>query len=97
MEQLTKKQAVSLYESGEWKDWSDGEIVKVQLFQDFLCVPFDRFHEAIEKVLNRPVYTHEFGLNYKGIIAEYLGERPAPTFQEILDLVPKEKLIVLSV
>jgi hypothetical protein len=97
MQQFTKEKAIALAESGEWKDWTDDEIVKCQLFQEKLCMPFSRFHEAIEKVLGRPVYTHEFGLNYDGLVAEYLGERPAPTFDEIVSLIPKEKLIILSV
>ena len=95
MEQLTKEQAIAIYEGGEWKDWSDEEIVKFQLFQDCLAVPFDRFHQAIEKVLNRPVWTHEFAFR-DNLIAEYKKERPAPTFEDILNLIPKEKLIVVN-
>ena len=61
-----------------------------------LCMPFSRFHEAIEKVLDRPVYTHEFGLNYDGIVKEFLGEKEKPTLKEIINLIPKEKLIILN-
>lgn len=95
MEQLTKEQAIAIYEGGEWKDWSDEEIVKFQLFQDCLAVPFDRFHQAIEKVLDRPVWTHEFAFR-DGLIAEYKKERPAPTFEDIVNLIPKEKLIIVN-
>ncbi len=96
MKQLTKEQAILFSESQIWADWSHEEIVKLQLFQDKLCVPFSRFHEAIEKVLDRPVYTHEFGLNYDGIVKEFLGEKESPTFEEIINLIPKEKLILLK-
>ena len=96
MKQLTKEQAILFSKSEIWADWSHEEIVKLQLFQDKLCMPFSRFHEAIEKVLDRPVYTHEFGLNYDGIVKEFLGEKEKPTFKEIINLIPKEKLIILN-
>jgi hypothetical protein len=51
------------------------------------------FQEAVEKSLGRPVFTHEFGLNYQGICKEVLGEREPSTMEEILNLIPKEKLI----
>ena len=48
----------------------------------------------MEKVLARPVYTHEFG--YKdNLIKEYLGEKEPPTLEEIISLIPKEKTIVI--
>lgn len=89
MKQFTKKQAIAIFKSGDWKDWTEEEIVKTQLFQDRLCVPFDVFHKAIESVFDRSVWTHEFGLNRQGLIAEYLELFPSPTFQDILDLLPK--------
>ncbi len=97
MKQLTKTQAIKLYESGIWKEWTNEEIVRFQLFQKKLCIPFDCFHEAVEKVLNRPVYTHEFGLNYNGIIKEYLGVEKAPTFDEIINLIPEEKRLIIAI
>jgi len=95
MEQLTREQAIAIAQSGEWKDWTDDEIVKFQLFQKRLCLPFDEFHRAVEGVLGRPVYTHEFA-HVDNLRAEYLGERQAPTFDEIIGLIPKEKLIVIG-
>lgn len=96
MKQLTEKQAISIAQSGEWKNWNDEEIVRFQLFQDRLCMDFCRFHEAIEKVLGRPVFTHEFA--YKdAIIREYLGEKERPTFNEVINLIPKEKRIVIEI
>ena len=95
VEQLTKEQAIAMYDGGEWKTWDAEQIVKFQLFQDKLCVPFDKFHEAIEKVLGRPVWTHEFAF-HDLLVREYLGIRPAPTMQEIIDLIPAEKRIVIQ-
>lgn len=95
MKQLTKEQAIKFDKSGIWKDWTSEQIVRFQLFQDKLCMDFDRFHKAIEKVLNRPVYTHEFGMNHEGIIKEYLGVKKAPTLDEIINLIPEEKRIII--
>ncbi len=33
-------------------------------------VPFNIFHEGIEKLLGRDVYTHEFGMNTEGLKRE---------------------------
>ena len=94
LKQLTKEEAIMFFESTIWKSWNYEEIVKFQLFQKLLCIPFDKFHEAIEKVLNRPVYTHEFGLSYEKLIEEYLGIRDKPSLKEILELIPKDKKII---
>lgn len=95
LRQLTYDEAIAIYNGGEWRDWTDEEIVKFQLFQDRLCMPFDRFHQAIEAVLCRPVFTHEFAFHDR-IVSEYLKQRPAPTMEEIFKLIPSEKLIVIS-
>ena len=95
MEQLTKEQAIAIYEGGEWKDWTPEDIVKFQLYQDRLAIPFDKFHEAIENVLGRSVWTHEFARRDR-LIAEYEGKRPKPTFEDIINLIPTEKRIILE-
>ena len=94
MRQLTEEQAIALAESGEWKDWTLEEVAKFQLFQTRLCIPFDLFHEAIEHTLERPVYTHEFA-DVGRLQAEFVGENDPPTLQEIIELIPEEKRIVL--
>lgn len=92
MVQFTKEQAIEVFDSGVWKDWSDEEIVGLQLFQDRLCIPFARFYSAVEKVLGRSVWSHEFAFRDL-LIAEYTKERPMPTFEDIARLVPAETLI----
>lgn len=94
MEQITKEQAIAIYDGGEWKDWTDEDVVRFQLYQDRLALPFSRFQLAMEKVLGRSVWTHEFAFR-DGLIAEYEGRRPKPTFGDILALIPKEKRIML--
>jgi len=93
---IGKENAIELGHSNWWKHLSYREIAGVQLFITELCCPFDVFHEAVEKSLGRPVHTHEFGLNYGGICKEFLGEKEPPTMNEILHMIPQEKLIVVT-
>jgi len=94
--ELTREQAIALVESGWWKEKSAEEIVRFQLFTERLCMPFHLFHEALESALGRSVWTHELGLNVEGIKKEFLKEQAAPSFEEILSLIPQDKLIVLA-
>lgn len=94
---LTKEQAIALHESGFWQTMSYRDRAMFQMFEAKLCMPFDVFHEAVEKTLARPVYTHEFGLNWGGLQKELLGEQAAPSFDEIVALIPADKLIILDV
>ncbi|MHC4864614.1 MAG: DUF7736 domain-containing protein [Planctomycetota bacterium] len=95
-DQITKTQALSLYGSGFWKGMSNKEIAMFQMETERLCMPFDVFHAAIEAALGRPVWTHEFGLNRDGLLQELRGERTAPSFAEILDLIPENKRILVA-
>ena len=72
---IGKEKAIELYNSNWWEGLSHREIAEFQLFTAELSCPFDVFHEAVEKSLGRPVFTHEFGLNYDGICKEFLGEK----------------------
>lgn len=96
MEQLTKEQAIEIAASGVWKEWTPEEVVKFQLFQKKLCMDFSHFHECMEKVLLRPVFTHEFAY-VESLKEEYLGKRTAPTFEEIINLIPENKRIILTI
>lgn len=94
---MTKEQALTIYESGIWRQWTDEQKARFQLFEDRLCMPFGEFHRAVEAVLGRPVWTHEFASsNQKRIQAEFLKEAPAPTLQEIMDLIPADKRILIG-
>ena len=88
MKQLTKEQAIAFCDNKCYEGMSKRQIAEFQIEQDRLCVPFDVFHKAIEKTLGRPVFTHEFALNRDGLKKEL--------FEEILNLVPQEKLIVIK-
>jgi hypothetical protein len=94
---MTREEAIKMYDTGWWQHATDQEIVAFQLFEEKLCMPFGRFHEAVEKCLERPVFTHEFGLAHEQLKAEFLKQRPKSTFAEIMALIPKEKQIIIAV
>jgi hypothetical protein len=96
--QFTQEEAQAIFDSKLWEQWTFEEKVRVQLFQDRLVMPFNKFHEAINNVLDRAVYSHEFS-GHGGqarLIQEYLGTRKAPTLEEIIELIPVEKHIILQ-
>lgn len=97
MKQLTKEQAIKFLESKSWESMSNREIASFQLQQDLLCIPFSRFHEAVEKTLNRPVFTHEFGLNRQGLIDELLNGAEPPSLDEIINMIPEANRIVIGI
>ena len=97
LHKITKEQALAKYYSKWWLTATPEEIVRFQLFTDLLCLPMDKFHEAVEKCLGRPVWTHEFELNTDGLQKEFLGEKQAPTMEEILELIPKDKIIIVEI
>jgi hypothetical protein len=93
---IGKEKAIELFESKWWENRTHQEIAKFQLLTAELCCPFGVFHEALEKSLDRPVYTHELGMNYEGLVQELFGERDAPTLEEIMEMIPEGKRIVLQ-
>ena len=95
MKQLTKEQAIVFCENECYKGMTYRQIAEFQMEQDKLCMPFDVFHEAIEKTLGRPVFTHEFAFREE-LRKELYGEKEPPTFEEICALIPEEKLILIK-
>jgi hypothetical protein len=90
MKQLTKEQAIAFYDNKLYENMTLKQRAEFQLEQDRLCMPFDIFHEAIEKTLDRPVFTHEFAFRDE-LRKELYGKKESPTFEEIIELIPKEK------
>lgn len=90
LHQVGQKQAAKMYIGGWWKDKTAKEIVDFQLFVLDLCVPYDKFHTAMEQVLERQIDGEEFGTNYDGLVAEYLNGQPFPTKDQILSMIPME-------
>ena len=53
-----------IYGDNKWWLSEDPKVIGYhQLFEEVLLVSFSKFHEGIEKLLGRPIWTHEFGLN----------------------------------
>ena len=96
VKQLTRNQAIAIAEGGEWKKMTQETLALAQLHQARVFCNFGDFQEAVEKLLGRPVWTHEF-VCPSGLMAEYKGEKPTPTMDEILDLIPAEKRIVVQI
>jgi len=96
MRQLKKEQAISFGESGLYDCMSYREIAEFQIQQKCLCMPFSVFHEALEKSLGRPVFTHEFGLNIDGLKDELFKGTEPPTLEDIINLIPEEKRVVIE-
>jgi hypothetical protein len=95
---LTREEAVALYNSGFWETMSSEERAKFQMLNERLCMPFDVFSEAMSKYLGRPVYTHEFtSSNHDSLMKEVFDGAPPPTLDEIINLIPKEKRVILGV
>lgn len=92
---MTREQAIALSESKFWEGMSHREIAEFQIMEERLCMPFSVFHEAVEKTLGRPVFTHEFGLNLQGIKDELFSGKEPPTMEEVINLIPEEKRILV--
>jgi hypothetical protein len=94
---IGKEKAIELAKSEFWKTMSKREIAEFQMATAELCTPFDVFHEAMEDSLGRPIWTHEFALNFEGLWKELRGEVEAPTMDQILEMIPAEKRVILVI
>jgi hypothetical protein len=92
---MTQEEAIALADSKFWEGMSYKERAVFQMNEDRLCMPFDIFHEAVEKTLGRPVWTHEFGLNKDDLVKELNGDSPTPSLTDILNMIPKDKQVIV--
>jgi len=94
---MTRDEAISLAKTEWWKGLSDRDVVGFQLFEDKLCMDFGTFHEIIERVMGRPIFTHEFAYanDPNGLKAEFLGIAPKRSLEDIINLIPEEKRVVV--
>jgi hypothetical protein len=67
---MTREEAMAMYKSRWYENKTAQEIVEFQLYEDRICMPFLLYQKAVEEVLGRPVYTHEFA-KLDCLIAEY--------------------------
>lgn len=93
MVSLGEQKALAFAATEWWKDKTHREIAEIQMSVSELVCPFSVFHEAVEKTLGRPVYTHEFAF-FELLSAELYGERAAPSFEEVVGLLGNKVLLV---
>lgn len=94
---MTKEAAIELGKSEFWKDMTQRQIAEFQMTEPKLCMPFDIFHKAMEDTLGRPVFTHEFGLNFDGLKKELFEGKQPPTLEQIIEMIPEDKRIIVAV
>ena len=83
---MTRDEAIAKSETNWWKSSTDEQIVAFQLYEPKLCMPFDEFHRAVEAVLGRPVWTHEFAAHGR-LAQEHQGARDKGTVKESMELL----------
>jgi len=89
--------AIAIAESKAWEGWSLDERALFQLQIRELCMPFDVFHQSVEHLLGRGVWTHEF-IDMEGLLTEYYDNLEKPTMAEIMDKWPnKEQIVAVEV
>lgn len=93
---MTREQAIAVHESRVWQRMPIERAALIQLQEKLLFMPFDEFHRGVEALLGRSVWTHEFAKPAL-LLAEYRGDKEAPSIQEIIDMIPAEKLIAVVV
>lgn len=91
---MTEQEAIELAKSGFWQDMDHETRFRFQINEQRLCMPFDVFQQAAEETLGRSVWTHEFA-KPELLWKEYAGERSRPTMQEIIDMIPTEKRLLI--
>lgn len=64
--------AMAKYGDNKWweADVDPRKFAYYQIQEDILLSNFSHFHEAIELLLGRPVYTHEFGISHDALVQE---------------------------
>lgn len=92
MKQFSEEEAKAISASRVWAEWTDVQILRLQLFQDRLCVPFGKYHAALERCLGRPVYTHTMEFDKKKLVREFLSIAEVPSPEELMKLIPKDIL-----
>lgn len=90
---IGKETAIEIAKTEFWKETPIKELVNFQFFNTRLLMPFDFFHEAVERVLGRPVWTHEFASNK---LRDEVEEKiPRQSFEDILNQLQKDKTIII--
>jgi len=57
--QLSKEQAIKVAESNIWRTWTAEQKAGFQLFQQFLCMDYAAFQDAVRISISRTLHTTE--------------------------------------
>jgi hypothetical protein len=79
-----------------WASKDPKELFWGQINEPILIIDFGKFHEAAEKALGRPVWSHEFA-RPDVLIQEYQGKIPKANFADVMDKIPEGKKIITVV
>ncbi|MFZ2414425.1 MAG: hypothetical protein WAW33_00230 [Minisyncoccia bacterium] len=80
-----------------WESSDPFEIAWGQLNEPILVMDIGKYMEALNTVLDRPVYNHELtSSNLEKLREEIRGNRPAPSLEEIIKMIPEEKRIIVE-
>ena len=93
---IGREAAIAVAATKWWEGKPARDVALFALQTRELCLPMDEFYRALHDALGRPVYTHEIALSAEELRQELLGERDAPTFEEIVNLIPADKRIVIQ-
>lgn len=95
MQKMTEDQAIAFYDSGTWEKLDATQRSRLQLEQDFLCMPVNAFRNAMDEALNRQVWAQEFrAQNRSMLISELNGETKPPGMRQIMALLPTDKIFI---
>lgn len=89
---MTRNQAIKFSKAWEKKGWDKFDkktLARFQLNERYLAVPWSLFHESVELLLGRPVWTHEFA-NCQSLINE-LQPGKKISLCDVFDKLPKDK------
>lgn len=73
----------------------DERVEELELLRGTLEIPFEMVHQRVGELVGRPVYTHEMGFNWRGLVEE-ARTQDHPSLQEIVDLIPSGKRLILK-
>ena len=93
MKDLTREQAVALFESAFWQHLTPCKVAWFQLVAERMCVPLPIFRASLEVCLGRGLVSGEL-LEFERLRAELAGRRLAPTLEEVMAFIPEDKRVV---
>jgi len=79
---MTSEEAIAFADRRDWEKLTPSERAMFQLGQEFLAMPFSIFHEGMEELLGRPVWTHEFADRAR-LLSEAEGKTAKASFSDV--------------